>query len=173
MRLRVVTVVLLITSFATPGCSQDLAWSSLKTTIRSQYPSVEHISTDSLAQWLDDSAAPDPYLIDARQPEEFAVSHLREGVNIPVDDSTWAALDTVATDTPIVVYCSVGYRSSEMAARLQEAGFTNVTNLEGSIFEWANEGRPVYRDGERVDEVHPYDAVWGKLLDEDLRAATP
>ncbi len=45
-----------------------------------------------------------------------------------------------------------------------------MQNLKGSIFQWANEGRPVVRDGEPVREVHPYDAVWGRLLDRDLRA---
>jgi hypothetical protein len=43
-----------------------------------------------------------------------------------------------------------------------------VQNLEGSIFRWANEGRPVYADGMQVDRVHPFDDSWGKLLKEDL-----
>jgi hypothetical protein len=46
-------------------------------------------------------------------------------------------------------------------------------NLEGSIFQWANECRPVYRDAAEVQQVHPYDGIWGKLLDKDLRAYTP
>ena len=57
-----------------------------------------------------------------------------------------------------------------MAQRLSEAGFTNVVNLEGSIFEWANQGHPVYREDRAVALVHPYDAVWGLLLKKDLRA---
>ena len=44
----------------------------------------------------------------------------------------------------------------------------NVFNLEGSLFKWANEGRPVYRGSERVQEVHPFDEDWGELLDESL-----
>src|SRR6185295_10757461 len=67
---------------------------------------------------------------------------------------------------PMVIYCSVGYRSSALAEKLQKAGFTNVYNLEGSIFNWANEGRPVYRGTNTVAEVHPYSAKWGKLLDQ-------
>ena len=64
----------------------------------------------------------------------------------------------------------MGYRSARIADRLETAGFRDVRNLTGSIFQWANEGRPVVRDGEPVREVHPYDAVWGRLLDRDLRA---
>ena len=76
-------------------------------------------------------------------------------------------------DMPIVAYCSVGYRSSELVQKLTERGFTNVKNLDGSIFEWANRGYPVERDGEEVREVHPFDDRWGTLLHEDLRAYAP
>ena len=48
-------------------------------------------------------------------------------------------------------------------------GYTEVYNLEGSIFAWANEGRPVYRGKERVQVVHPYDKIWGRLLKKSLR----
>ena len=75
-----------------------------------------------------------------------------------------------ARDAPIVTYCSVGYRSSAVAERLEEQGYTRVWNLEGSIFEWANQGLPVVRDGEEVSQVHPYNRRWGRLLDKQLRA---
>lgn len=68
------------------------------------------------------------------------------------------------------IYCSVGYRSAGVTQRLREAGFTNVSNLQGSIFRWANEGRPVYRDRRRVQAVHPFDARWGQLLTDSLHA---
>ncbi len=37
-----------------------------------------------------------------------------------------------------------------------------VVNLDGSIFEWANEGRPL--DGDEAGGVHPYNRVWGQAL---------
>ena len=57
--------------------------------------------------------------------------------------------------------------------RLAAEGFTQVHNLDGSLFQWANEGRPVYRDGRVVEEVHPYDDKWGVLLDRQLWARSP
>jgi rhodanese-related sulfurtransferase len=68
----------------------------------------------------------------------------------------------------VVFYCSAGVRSSNATARLIKSGHTNVFNLQGSIFQWANERRPVLRDGEVVDVVHPYDERWGVLLDSQL-----
>jgi hypothetical protein len=73
-------------------------------------------------------------------------------------------------ETPIVTYCAVGYRSGEMAERLRAAGFTNVRNLEGSIFAWANEHRPLVQENERATRVHPYNGFWGRLLNDDARA---
>ncbi|MGH7937844.1 MAG: rhodanese-like domain-containing protein, partial [Bryobacteraceae bacterium] len=78
-----------------------------------------------------------------------------------------------AKDATIVTYCSVGYRSAGMARRLHAAGFTRVQNLEGSIFEWANEHRPLVHDGKAATQVHPYDALWGRLLQPEVRAPLP
>lgn len=140
-------------------------WSEVLPLIRRRFPGVRQLSTKQLADWL---AAPGargtPRLIDARTAEEFAVSQLREARRaVSVDDVK--ALG-IRPEEPIVVYCSVGYRSSELASRLAAAGFTEVFNLEGSIFAWANEGRPVYRGTNRVEVVHPFDKKWGQLLQE-------
>lgn len=43
-------------------------------------------------------------------------------------------------------------------------------NLEGSIFAWANEGRPLVDDKGLATKVHPYDAKWGELLKPALRS---
>lgn len=152
------------------SCAQRIAWPAVERMIEAEYPGVPSITTDSLATLLNRSHAPVPVLLDARQPEEYAVSHLKGALRVDPGATTFPRLDSLDADTPIVVYCSVGYRSAGITERLRDAGFTNVANLEGSIFQWANEGRPVYRKGERVQAVHPYNKAWGQLLDAPLRA---
>lgn len=152
------------------GCSQDLTWRAVQHMIASDYPEVPSITTDSLAQRLADDTSPTPLLLDARSPEEYAVSHLPGARRVDPDANAYPALDTLAADTPVVVYCSVGYRSAGVAKTLQQQGVAAVANLQGSIFRWANDGRPVYRDGRRVAAVHPYDATWGRLLADSLHA---
>jgi hypothetical protein len=56
---------------------------------------------------------------------------------------------------------------------LQRQGFTNVRTLEGSLFAWANDGRPMEVDGRPVKEVHPYNEFWGRLLEPEVRAGAP
>ena len=148
-------------------------WSTTLKMIRVKFPGVAQLSTDSLQTWLEEPGqAPSdrPLLLDVRTKEEYEVSHLKDAVLAASEKEALEALAGVPPDRPVVLYCSVGYRSSEMAGFLQKRGFEKVYNLEGSIFAWANEGKPVYRGEERVQVVHPYDRVWGKLLKKVLRS---
>ena len=107
-------------------------------------------------------------LLDARSEEEFETSHLQDAVRATNVREARTVLEERDEKPIIVVYCSVGYRSSRLAQQLRARGIGNVFNLEGSLFQWANEGRPVYRDSERVRPVHPFDDDWGELLRGDL-----
>ncbi len=139
-------------------------WSELKRSIRKDFPSVHQLTTEELAAWLDDASRAPPILLDARAPEEYAVSHLRNALLATDYKSASRALGSATLNTPIVVYCSVGYRSSRLAEDLAARGYSNVANLEGSIFQWANEERLLFRGLERVFTVHPYNEKWGSLL---------
>jgi len=145
-------------------------WDEILALVRRRFPEVRQLSTSDLADWLRDPHRAPPHLIDARSEREFAVSHL-PGARHAERASDVARLPKVRPSDPVVVYCSVGYRSSALAEDLRRAGFTNVFNLEGSIFRWANEDRPVERDSRRVTEVHPFDAKWGRLLRPELHPA--
>ena len=147
----------------------DLGWGFVDAKIRREFPEVKRISTDELARKIDNHKQTPPVLLDVRTQPEFDVSHLRNAQRVE-PDSAASSID-LPKDRAIVTYCSVGYRSGKLAQRLMKAGYTNVTNLEGSIFRWANEDRPIYRGNERVIKVHPYNGVWGKLLDPAHRAS--
>jgi rhodanese-related sulfurtransferase len=141
-------------------------WEALKRTIRSRYPEVRQIDTESLhAAFVRGDS---PLLIDARTAAEYQVSHLQGAIRAETAAQAVTALAREPKDRAIVVYCSVGYRSSALARELMRLGHTQVANLEGSIFEWANKGFPVYRGTEPARVVHPYDASWGALLDRKL-----
>lgn len=159
----------------------------IKSLIRWQFPRVRRLSTEELASWLNqDDRSNRPLLLDARSSAEYRVSHLKNAVWVPElngesDLDRWWQAEGRQLERQleqqtgaIVVYCSVGYRSARLADRLQELGGDRVFNLEGSIFEWANRGYPVYRGegaaAEQVRQVHPYSVVWGLLLRPELRA---
>lgn len=169
-------ILLLGGLLALAGCSRHVGWTAVDRLIARDFPDTPTVSTDALAERLASDAP--PVLVDVRETEEYAVSHLPGALHLPPDaletaDALPPEIAALDRDTPIVAYCSVGYRSAGMTARLREAGFTHVENLDGSIFRWANEGRPVVRDGEAVRDVHPYDRAWGVLLRRELRATEP
>ena len=137
----------------------------IKLLTRSKFPDVRQMSTEGLARLLTNS--PPPLLVDVRSEDEFRVSHLRNAVHT---ESVAEVKRLAGGGSPVVVYCAVGYRASLFARKLQKAGLTNVWNLEGSIFQWVNEDRPVYQGDRRVQRVHPYDRKWGQLLKADYRS---
>ncbi|MCH9660233.1 MAG: rhodanese-like domain-containing protein, partial [Bacteroidetes bacterium] len=73
-------------------------------------------------------------------------------------------------DTPIVVYCSLGIRSEEIGEKLQKAGFTNVKNLYGGIFEWKNKEYPLSNlQDKETDSVHTCTKNWSKWLTKGIK----
>ena len=138
------------------------SWWLIKSLIRLQFPEVKQLSTADLAEWLLSDGSK-PLLLDARTLEEYQVSHLSNAKLVPncLEDLIDEGIDY---STPIVVYCSVGYRSSAIARCLQSVGYQNVFNLSGSIFQWVNENRPVYQKGKPTAQVHPYQKFWQHLL---------
>jgi rhodanese-related sulfurtransferase len=161
-------VVVLIGLGILAGChdnQQNITWQEVIKNIRNEFPDVKHVSTDELYSWLSDSKGGSVILVDAREKEEFHVSHIPGARHISYNENPLSSLMNIEQDSLIVVYCSVGYRSSILARKLQRSGFTRVYNLEGSIFKWANEERPLEQNGNTVQKVHPYDDYWGKLLE--------
>jgi rhodanese-related sulfurtransferase len=142
----------------------------IKLLIRFQFPTVEEINCEELAQLLSDSAKPQPLVLDARSQTEYAVSHIETAVHIDAFTPDLAALSTDSKDRVIVVYCSVGYRSAKLAQHLNKAGMKCIYNLSGGIFQWANEERSIFKDEHPTQLVHPYNRIWGKLLKPSLRS---
>ena len=123
--------------------------------------SVVYISVEELA----DLKA--PILLDARKKEEFNVSHLSNAYwagyeNFKLERIQHLIPDSTAT---VVVYCSIGVRSEDIGEKLKKAGYSNVKNLYGGIFEWKSKGNSVYDTlGRPTEKVHAYSKQWGKLL---------
>ena len=136
-----------------------------KSEIKRRFPEVPSITVEDLKNRLIESENLRPMIIDVRDSEEFAVSHLDGAISYPLDQAIREKNFDLPHDRMLLVYCSVGYRSAKFVRHLRNNGYVNVYNLEGGIFEWKNTGNSVYRDGVKVKLVHPYNAKWGRLLD--------
>jgi rhodanese-related sulfurtransferase len=145
---------------------------SLQPLISVRFPDVEWVDTETFAAWMKRESPVEPVILDVRSEDEFAVSHLPGAVRVDPEASELESLG-IPADATVVVYCSVGYRSGAIAQQLNAVGIDDVYNLRGGIFAWANEGRPLVRDGAPAGAVHPYDAIWGLFLRSDLHDSRP
>lgn len=104
-------------------------------------------------------------VLDAREREEFQVSHLPDAIFAGYDSFDVSVLDTIPKDRKIAVYCSLGIRSENIAERISQKGFSKVKNLYGGIIEWKNENFPVIDSlGKETQKVHVYSRKWSKWL---------
>lgn len=103
----------------------------------------------------------DVVYVDAREKEEFNVSHIKDAVWVGHKDFDTTRLEGISKDKKIVVYCSVGKRSEDITRKINEAGYKNVANLYGGIFEWVNQGNDVYNDTGKTKKIHGYSKTWG------------
>ena len=72
-------------------------------------------------------------LVDVRTEDEYNENHISGAINIPLDSINEAV--SLNQDTPIIVYCKSGIRSSQALIKLENLGYTDVYDL-GSIKNW-------------------------------------
>lgn len=99
---------------------------------------MQHLTAVELAGWIADAARPRPVLLDVREPWEFETCHVAGARLMPMNTIP-ARLAELAVDAPIVCICHHGRRSMQVAAFLEQKGFTQVTNLTGGMHAWAQQ----------------------------------
>lgn len=117
--------------------------------LRRQFPDSPGIQTNELDDKIQNNQ--NVFLVDCRRPDEYSVSRIPNATNIHFkcsDEDLKSALKDLDENVTIVNYCSLGYRSGVMTKRILDLGLDNVSkervyNLEGSIFKWAQEERPL------------------------------
>ncbi len=149
----------------------------LNSKLRAKYTDIDIIGVDEAYQIIHKDAAGEfALIIDARTAKEFAVSHIQGAVNAANAQDAAALLTSLLGDdksSRILVYCSLGYRSGDLVRKLQENGYTEIINMEGSLFEWVDKGYPVFQGELSVNKVHPYNRWWGRHLRADYRSYSP
>lgn len=106
-------------------------------------------------------------LLDAREVEEYKVSHINGAISVGYDEFDILSLKELNKNQPVYVYCSIGYRSEKIGEQLQEAGFKKVYNIYGGLFNWVNLGYSlVDNNGDETVKVHGYNSDWSKWLNE-------
>lgn len=85
----------------------------------------------------DDKHDKDLIILDVREPKDFNNGHLLNAINIPIEDID-KRRDELRNykSKDIIVYCNTGRKSAEVAEKLVEHGFTDVTNIVDGVSEY-------------------------------------
>ena len=92
--------------------------------------SIPYVSAKMLVEVQND---PTVVLLDTREKKEYKVSHIKGAVHAGYEDFDLQKVskNIKSKDAQIIVYCSLGVRSEDIAETLQKAGYTNIKNLYG------------------------------------------
>lgn len=140
------------------GNSQETIQELLKTYNKENVP---YISVQELAMPKTEAV-----LLDSRELIEFETSHIQNAIHVGYNEFKIETVINQITDktTTIVVYCSLGIRSEDIGEQLKKAGYNNVYNLFGGIFEWRNNDFKIFNDEGETDDVHAYSKEWSQWL---------
>ncbi|MFC6840504.1 rhodanese-like domain-containing protein [Xanthomonas theicola] len=115
--------------------------SSAQALVERACPQRHPVATDAAATPL-----PGEWIIDVREPGEFATGHLPDAINIPrgiLEFRLDADPALARRDQPILLYCASGGRATLAALSLQQLGYSAVHPLSGGFLGWTAAGGPV------------------------------
>jgi rhodanese-related sulfurtransferase len=95
---------------------------------------INQYTPQQLQQHLQDD--PSLFLLDVREPHEFAYAKIAGSVLIPLQQIP-ARFAEVPTDRDVVVICHHGMRSQQACNFLQHSGLQRLFNLKGGIDAWS------------------------------------
>ena len=92
----------------------------------------------------------DAQVIDVRGSDEYVSGHLPDSRNIPLEqlEARAGELEKLK-DTPVILLCQTGARSSGACKQLEKLGFNKVNNLESGIAGWRSAGLPLKKGAKK------------------------
>ena len=83
------------------------------------------------------STVPNIVVLDVRTPEEYDAGHISGGKNIDFFGSDFESqLSELDRDTPYLLHCKSGGRSTKVLKVMERLGFKNIYHLEGGFDAW-------------------------------------
>ena len=86
-------------------------------------------------------------LVDAREPDEYEIGHIPGAVNLPAyefDDYFPEVVEKIEAASRLIVYCDGAECSDsvQVAERLLDFGFSDISVFEGGYRAWTEAGEP-------------------------------
>lgn len=86
----------------------------------------------AIARAMERQGQDNVYIIDVRTPQEWEILHVKDAMLWGLDEKLKSGeMPPIDKDAEIYVYCQSGNRAGQAIRIMQDAGFTNMTNLGG------------------------------------------
>lgn len=122
-------------------------------------PEIQELMPWDVEEMLE--ASPGLMIVDIREPEEYAIGHIRDSLLVPrgvlETACDWGYAETVpelvqARDKPVVLVCRSGNRTALAAVTMKLMGYQQVYSMKTGVRGWNDYELPLYdRDGRQVD----------------------
>jgi len=111
---------------------------------------VKHISVKSAFELISDDKI---FFIDVREKAEHRIEYFDfNNVFLYPLSTILDNIQLIPNGVPLVIVCNEGIRSAKVANLLNRQGFSNVSNLDGGIHEWRNQGLPI-TEGIKIADI--------------------
>jgi len=98
-----------------------------------------------------------PQIIDVRTPEEFAINHINDAINIDLRKANYLEdLTQLEKNKPVFIYAIQNYRPGLLSKELREKGYAEVYELKSGIASWIGSGRPYYSSAKNMVSLTEY-----------------
>ncbi len=98
-----------------------------------------------------------PQIIDTRLPEEFAINHLLNAININRQAEDYSQkIQQLEKSKPVFLYAIGNARSTQLARELLGNGFTEVYVLDGGIGGWIGQGKPIFTSAKETFSINDF-----------------
>lgn len=145
--------------FTLPAFGQSSEYKKMLKKYYSDFPTIS--INDAYNKMGNDNV----FFLDTREQKEFDVSHIKNAKCVGYDHFDISSVSSIPKDAEIIVYCSIGARSQTIGEKLKSAGYSNVKNLYGGMFHWANRKYPmVDNDNKRTTNIHGFSKEWGRWV---------
>ena len=135
---------------------ETFAQNSVQPVINTNTATAVTLSVDLFEAKINQS--PDAQIIDTRLPEEYAINHLINAININAQQNDYEIeIGQLDKTKPVFTYAINAGRSTLLANELIAKGFTEVYILKGGIGGWIGNGKPIYssvKDNFTIDDFN-------------------
>ncbi len=105
---------------------------------------IHNVTVSELKELLDNNA--DITLIDCREQGEWDEARIEQAKLIPLSDFQNQYSEILKDkDAKILIHCRSGKRSLQACQILMQEGYSNLSNIEGGILAWDENGFPILR----------------------------